>query len=108
MVYRMSTSQLAVKLGKAKQNLARSDLNNLNFSQMVSMGLPDVRKFPFLEAPPPESIENSILVLKEQDAMAEDESLTLIGKVLANLPGKNYSRCFKNVSRMVAKLTRQQ
>ena len=108
MVCRLNPPQLAVKLGKVKQNLARSDLNNLNFSQMVSMGLPDVRKFPFLEAPPPESIENSILVLKEQDAMAEDESLTLIGKVLANLPGKNYSRCFKNILSTVPKLTRQQ
>jgi HrpA-like RNA helicase len=55
---------------------------------MVAMGLPDVRKFPFLEPPPPEAIENSVLVLKEQDAMAEDESLTLIGKMLSNLPGK--------------------
>ena len=37
--------------------------------QMVSMGLPDARKFPFIEPPPPESLENSILVLKEQGAM---------------------------------------
>jgi HrpA-like RNA helicase len=34
--------------------------------QMVAMGLPDARKFPFIEPPPPESIENSILSLKEQ------------------------------------------
>jgi len=57
---------------------------------MVSMGLPDVRKFPFLEAPPPEAIENSIMVLKEQDAMADDESLTSIGNMLSNLPGKQF------------------
>ena len=30
--------------------------------QMTSMGLPDVRKFPFIEPPPVESIEESILV----------------------------------------------
>ena len=59
---------------------------------MVAMGLPDVRKFPFLEAPPPESIENSVLVLKEQDALADDESLTLIGKMLSNLPGEPTSK----------------
>jgi HrpA-like RNA helicase len=32
---------------------------------MVAMGLPDPRKFPFIEPPPAESIENSILSLKE-------------------------------------------
>lgn len=54
--------------------------------QMVSMGLPDVRKFPFIEPPPPESLEHSILVLKAQDALAEDESLTVTGKMLSRLP----------------------
>jgi len=34
--------------------------------QMVAMGLPDARKFPFIEPPAPESIENSIMSLKEQ------------------------------------------
>lgn len=33
--------------------------------QMVAMGLPDPRKFPFIEPPPAESIENAILSLKE-------------------------------------------
>ena len=50
------------------------------------MGLPDARKFPFIEPPPPESIENSILVLKEQGALHENESLTVVGRTLANLP----------------------
>ena len=34
--------------------------------QMVAMGLPDARKFPFIEPPPSESIENSIMSLKQQ------------------------------------------
>lgn len=34
--------------------------------QMVAMGLPDPRKFPFIESPPAKSIENSIVSLKEQ------------------------------------------
>jgi len=34
--------------------------------QMVAMGLPDARRFPFIEAPPAESIEQSITTLKEQ------------------------------------------
>ncbi|XP_046400213.1 probable ATP-dependent RNA helicase DHX34 [Ischnura elegans] len=54
--------------------------------QMVSMGLPDARKFPFLEPPPAESIENSILTLKEQGALTSNEKLTTIGKVLSELP----------------------
>jgi len=34
--------------------------------QMIAMGLPDARKFLFIEPPPSESIENSIMSLKEQ------------------------------------------
>lgn len=33
--------------------------------QMIAMGLPDARKFPFIEPPPANSIENSILSLKD-------------------------------------------
>ena len=65
--------------------IQRVPLDNL-ILQMISMGLPDARKFPFIEPPPPESIENSILVLKEQGALNEDESLTVVGRTLANLP----------------------
>ena len=54
--------------------------------QLVAMGLPDARKFPFLESPSPESLENSIMVLKEVGAMNVDESLTVTGEMLANLP----------------------
>ncbi|XP_041367761.1 probable ATP-dependent RNA helicase DHX34 [Gigantopelta aegis] len=54
--------------------------------QMISMGLPNARKFPFIEAPEMSSIENSISFLKEQDALTEDESLTPIGHMLSRLP----------------------
>jgi len=33
--------------------------------QMIAMGLPDARKFPFIEPPPANSIENAILSLKD-------------------------------------------
>jgi len=33
--------------------------------QMIAMGLPDARKFPFIEPPPVDSIENAILSLKD-------------------------------------------
>jgi len=69
----------------SKPEIERVPLDGL-ILQMVSMGLPDPRKFPFIEPPPAESLENSITVLKEQEAMAEDESLTVTGKMLSNLP----------------------
>ncbi|KAL4227796.1 negative regulation of nuclear-transcribed mRNA catabolic process [Mactra antiquata] len=54
--------------------------------QMISMGLPDPRKFPFIEAPSIESLENSVLYLKDQGALYPDESLTPIGLMLSKLP----------------------
>ncbi|XP_077992529.1 putative ATP-dependent RNA helicase DHX34 [Glandiceps talaboti] len=54
--------------------------------QMIAMGLPNARSFPFIEPPPLSSIENSIVFLKEQGALTEDEKLTPIGKMLAQLP----------------------
>ena len=69
----------------SKPEIERVPLDSLVL-QMVSMGLPDARKFPFIEPPTPESLENAISSLKEQGAMAEDESLTVTGKMLSNLP----------------------
>ncbi|KAK3098811.1 hypothetical protein FSP39_023323, partial [Pinctada imbricata] len=54
--------------------------------QMIALGLPDARKFPFLEEPEKNSIENSIIFLKEQSALKEDETLTPIGQMLSRLP----------------------
>ena len=54
--------------------------------QMVSMGLADARKFPFLEPPTPEALENAISSLKEVNAMNRDETLTITGQMLAKLP----------------------
>ncbi|XP_015123362.1 probable ATP-dependent RNA helicase DHX34 isoform X1 [Diachasma alloeum] len=54
--------------------------------QMMAMGLPDPRKFPFIEPPPSQSLKNSILSLKDHAAITENEKLTCIGKTLARLP----------------------
>lgn len=54
--------------------------------QVIAMGLPDVRKFPFLEEPKKEEIENCIISLKFQNALKEDEKITEVGKMLSNLP----------------------
>lgn len=54
--------------------------------QMISMGLPNARLFPFIEPPPMESLENSILTLKQHDALSIDEKLTTVGQALSKLP----------------------
>ncbi|XP_035824394.1 probable ATP-dependent RNA helicase DHX34 isoform X2 [Aplysia californica] len=65
--------------------LQRVPLDSL-ILQMISMGLPNARKFPFIEPPAESSLENSIVFLKEQGALASDESLTPIGQMLSMLP----------------------
>ena len=54
--------------------------------QMISMGLPNARLFPFVEPPPMDNVENAIVNLKEAEALTEDEKLTPLGKALAKIP----------------------
>ncbi|NXG72543.1 DHX34 helicase, partial [Baryphthengus martii] len=54
--------------------------------QLKSMGLGDPRTFPFLEPPPPSSLETAVSYLMEQGALDQAEELTPIGNLLAQLP----------------------
>ncbi|CAF3706816.1 unnamed protein product, partial [Rotaria sp. Silwood1] len=55
--------------------------------QMISMGLKDPRKFPFVEPPDMTAIDSALLRLQEQAALSTiDCSLTSIGSMLARLP----------------------
>ncbi|XP_055541784.1 probable ATP-dependent RNA helicase DHX34 [Wyeomyia smithii] len=54
--------------------------------QMISMGLPDARLFPFVEPPLSESIENAITNLKQHEALTANEKLTPLGIALAKIP----------------------
>lgn len=54
--------------------------------QMISMGLPNARLFPFIESPDQESIENSIQSLKQLEALTYNEKLTSLGKTLSKIP----------------------
>lgn len=54
--------------------------------QMISMGLPDARLFPFIEPPAADSIENGLLSLKKHDALKPDEKITALGRALSRLP----------------------
>ncbi|KAL4710992.1 hypothetical protein ACJJTC_017957, partial [Scirpophaga incertulas] len=53
---------------------------------MSSLGVSDVRRFPFLDAPPEDAVENALLELKQHGALTYNEKLTSLGKALANLP----------------------
>lgn len=68
-----------------KAEIFRVPLESL-LLQMISMGLPNARLFPFVEPPAMESIENSILSLKQLEALTSDEKLTPIGKTLSKIP----------------------
>lgn len=65
MLFRLYSEEEHTQLEKySTPELQRVPLDSL-LLQMVAMGLPDARKFPFIEPPPPERIENSIISLKE-------------------------------------------
>lgn len=68
-----------------KAEIFRVPLESL-LLQMISMGLPNARLFPFIEPPAMESIENSILSLKQLEALTSDEKLTPLGKTLSRIP----------------------
>ncbi|CRK97635.1 CLUMA_CG011020, isoform A [Clunio marinus] len=68
-----------------KAEIFRVPLESL-LLQMISMGLPNARLFPFIEPPAMESIENSILALKNLEALTMSEKLTPLGKTLARIP----------------------
>ncbi|XP_019065596.1 probable ATP-dependent RNA helicase DHX34 [Fukomys damarensis] len=54
--------------------------------RMKSMSVGDPRTFPFIEPPPPASLETAILYLRDQGALDASETLTPIGCLLAQLP----------------------
>ncbi|MCU0938917.1 MAG: ATP-dependent RNA helicase HrpA, partial [Burkholderiaceae bacterium] len=54
--------------------------------RMKSLGLGDVRAFPFVEPPPGRAIADGYDLLAELNAVDEDNALTPIGRELAKLP----------------------
>lgn len=69
----------------AKPEIMRVSLDSLVL-QMLAMGLPNIKLFPFIEPPPRDSLETSIISLKSHSALTSDENLTPIGELLAQLP----------------------
>ena len=54
--------------------------------QMISLGLGDIQNFPFLQPPDSRGIKDGLDLLKELGAVSKDDTITRIGKQLAQLP----------------------
>jgi ATP-dependent helicase HrpA len=54
--------------------------------RMKSLGLAEIDRFPFLEAPAPKAIADGYALLAELGAVDEDRALTPVGRQLARLP----------------------
>ena len=69
----------------SKPEIQRVPLESL-ILQMLSMGLSEVRHFPFIEPPSSTAIEHCMASLKNHGAITGIESLTQVGHALASLP----------------------
>ena len=54
--------------------------------QMISLGLGDIAKFPFLQPPDSRGIKDGLDLLRELNAVTKDSTITRIGKQLSQLP----------------------
>jgi len=54
--------------------------------QMISLGLGDIERFPFLQAPDSRGVKDGLDLLRELGAVTKDNSITRIGKQLSQLP----------------------
>lgn len=61
---------------------------------MKSTNVGDPRTFPFIEPPPPASLETAILYLQDQGTLDSSEALTPIRSLLAQLPADGRSDWF--------------
>lgn len=69
----------------SKPEIQRVSLESLILN-MISMGLQDVRKFPFLESPDAGNIENTLKCLVNYGTLDAREKITVFGKILSKLP----------------------
>ncbi len=65
--------------------LLRSNLAEV-LLQMISLGLGDPRKFPFIDPPQARAISDGYRILRELGAINEDNRLTGRGRIMAGLP----------------------
>lgn len=84
--YRLySEDQYSLLAEYSTPEIRRVSIDSLLLS-LVCMGLGDVRKFPFLEAPPAENVESSLISLKQHGAIDATERVTSLGRFLSDLP----------------------
>lgn len=68
-----------------KPEILRSDLSSVVL-HMRLIGIPDVTKFSFIDAPEPKAFRNAVVNLIELGAMKENMDLTELGVKMAHLP----------------------
>lgn len=69
----------------SKPEIQRISLESLLLN-MISMGLQNIRKFPFIEPPSLSNIENTLKCLINYDAIEQNEQITCLGIILSKLP----------------------
>lgn len=69
----------------SKPEIQRVSLESLILN-MISMGLNDVRKFPFIEPPDILDIETTLKCLINYGTLDEQERITYLGRILSKLP----------------------
>lgn len=91
--YRLYTEKMYNDLEEYPQaEIHRVPLQSL-LLQMISMGLPDARLFPFIEPPAIDSIENGLLSLKKHVSL-EEKTILALDSVKKN--SSNYNFNFKS------------
>ncbi len=75
-----------------RPEIQRSNLAQV-ILQMISLGLGDPRKFPFIDPPTPRAISEGFKILRELGAINHDNRITETGRTMATLPlDPRYSR----------------
>nr|SZF06444.1 probable ATP-dependent RNA helicase DHX34 [Psoroptes ovis] len=69
----------------SKPEIQRVSLESLILN-MITMGLKDVRKFPFIQPPSETIIENTLKYLINYGTLDSNENVTDLGKILSKLP----------------------
>ena len=78
-------ADLAARPAHPEPEIGRSDLAAV-LLRMLSLGMHDVERFPFIDPPDRRHVNDGLRLLRELGAVDADDSLTAIGRRLARLP----------------------
>ena len=78
-------ADLAARPAHPEPEIGRSDLAAV-LLRMLSLGMHDVERFPFIDPPDRRHVNDGLRLLRELGAVDADDNLTTIGRRLARLP----------------------